>query len=170
MQKKLLITITICALAALAGCAYYAFHRQNTPRKPVLQNGVNYSPPTESEKQAANDIKDTIVNSQQNNQSTDGKTKASVIITDAAQYENTIEVRSFIPNHYEDGTCTITFTHQNLKVQKTAPAYRDASSTICTNPLVGRSEFTATGEWAVIVSYTSEHANGTSEAKTLTVK
>ena len=135
-------------------------------------NGINLGPPTEEEQQAGDDKKDEIIESE-NHQNSDDETSAKtahVIITDAAQYSDVIEVRSFINDHYEDGTCTITFTQGSQTVSKDTPAYRDASTTICTNPLFQRSEFPASGNWQVIVTYKASGASGQSEPQTVKIE
>lgn len=131
----------------------------------VQDDSINYSPPTEEEQRAGDDIKLHLSNGveSETKNSPDIKKTISVIITDAGQYDDTIEVRAFIPNHYQDGTCTITFTHNSYTVKKTTPAYRDVSTTICTNPLFSRSEFPTSGEWTLVVTYSSTNAQGKSE-------
>lgn len=140
---------------------------------PLPENKVSLDPPSEDEKRAGDEKKDEIVENKKDSGVDDqsASKNVTVIITDAGQYDGIIEVRSFIPDHYQDGTCTITFTKGASKVSKDTPAYRDASTTICTNPLFKKSQFSATGKWQVAVTYKSKdgRANGTSETKTINI-
>ena len=123
---------------------------------PTTADGVNLAPPTEEEKQAGDLQKEENIKKEEarNNPGLD-PSDATVVITDAGVYDGIVEVRSFIPDHYEDGTCTIEFTKGSNMVTKTAPAYRDVSTTICTNPVFSVSEL-GNGSWQVTVRYNSE--------------
>jgi hypothetical protein len=133
---------------------------------------INYGPPTEEEKRAGDIRKQEIDTEQkQNDENTStGKKTVSVIITDAAQYSDKIEVRSFIPNYLQDGTCIITFKKDTQTLTKTTRAYRDISTTICTTPVIKRSEFPVSGDWQVSVSYQSQDAEGVSDLQTITIE
>jgi hypothetical protein len=138
----------------------------------VNPNDINYEPPTEEEKNSGDEQKDDVLKDEEQRNDPDNQNKqtASVIITDAKQYDDIIEVRSFIPNHYEDGTCTITFTKDSQSISKDTPAYRDASTTICTNPLFNRSEFPGSGDWNLVVYYKSTGASGQSSITTVKIE
>lgn len=102
-----------------------------------------------------------------------GATKAStsVIITYAGENsDNIIEVNAYMPEHYEDGTCTITFVQGSQKLERSSPAFRDATTTICTNPLIKASDFPSKGIWNVTVAYESNGASGVSTAQAVTVQ
>lgn len=171
-RKRLLIIATLALAVVLAVAAVFAFQRINSRSNTSDINSVNYGPPTEEEQRAGDEQKDKILRAEAaiNNQ-VDQKIKtANVIITDAGQYNQVIEVRAFISNHYEDGTCSITFTQGSLKVTRQTPAYRDASTTICTNPVFERSEFANSGEWLVVVEYNSNNAKGQSEPRSIIIE
>jgi hypothetical protein len=138
----------------------------------VNSNDINYEPPTEEEKNSGDEQKDDVLKDEEQRNDPDNQNKqtASVIITYAAQDGNNIEVNAFIPDFYQDGTCTITFTQGTQKVTKDTPAYRDASTTICTNPLFNRSEFLASGDWNLIVYYKSTGASGQSSITTVKIE
>lgn len=142
--------------------------RKETVKKPP-ESTIIYNPPTEEEQKAGDAKKEEIVEHNKVENNAENKTEKTnnteVIITDAGQYDNIVEVRAFVPNHYEDGSCKITLTKGSLKVEKETTAYRDVSTTICTNPLIARSEFASSGDWEVVVSYTAHGASGTSNAK-----
>lgn len=171
--KKILIIISSLILVAL--CVYFFLFRSesNDTAQPSTSNGINLEPPTDEEKAVGDNQKDKLVEenrNQQNNSSSPSLKSVSVIITDAGQYYDIIEVRSFIPDHYQDGTCTIVFTKNGQRYSKDTPARTDSSSTICMNPLIKRSEFPAPGDWNVSVTYKSKGATGESETQTINIK
>lgn len=172
-RTTVLLSVAVLILAALLAL-YLLVIRDDTVSNSPPTDGINYNPPTNEEKAAGDLIKDSVdeEDARQNNSGEDtdnDKKTVSVIITDASQYDNKVEVRSFIPNHFHDGTCIIKFTKLNYELTKKTPAYRDVSSTICTNPDISRSEFQENGDWKVEVKYESEDAEGVSETQTVTI-
>lgn len=181
MQKKYLITILILIVSLIAvfflleATGKINFFTGNSSSS-TTDGNINYSPPTEEEIKAGNIAKENTANSPTSNddagleQPNGPKEKVDVIITDANQYDEIIEVRSFIPNHYQDGTCTIRFSKDDYTITKQVPAYKDATTTICTNPLINRSEFIVNGTWQVSVAYDSTNAEGLSTTKSIEIK
>lgn len=183
--KKAHLILLIITLVLLAGLTFFALEKTGVINvfDQSEDNSINYGPPTSEEQAAGNEQKELIADeeekqkqSQPPTQGEDAETSqtpkknATVIITDAGQYDGVIEVRSFIPDHYEDGSCTIAFTQGTLSVSKQTPAYKDATTTICTNPLFNRSEFPAGGVWSVVVSYSSSSAEGSSDPQGVTLQ
>lgn len=130
-------------------------------------NTVNYDPPTEEEKKASDEKKQEIVDS--DNQQTDKPSTAEVIITDASQYEDEIEVRAFVANVIESGTCTYLFELNGEKISKPMPAAADASSTPCMTLTLPRSEFPSSGVWSITVSFESASVKG-SKTQEITIE
>ena len=127
---------------------------------------INLDPPTDEESKSGDDIKEDIIKNeaeQQQNPTSD-KTKAEVVIVDSTQYDNEIEVRAFVSNIIEDGTCTYEFTNGADKLSETMPATADASSTPCMTLIVPRSEFTKSGTWNLIIRYDNSTATGSSNS------
>ena len=172
-----LVVLLVFTFLELTGTTHLTFlSRWHDKKAQKNEGGINYGPPTKEEKQAGDKQKETNSQKeqQQNSQQEQGAGQSEartvhVTITDAAQYGNTIEVRSFIPDYYEDGTCTITFKKDSFLVTKDTPAYRDATTTICTNPVFARSEFPVGGKWQVTVSYTSNGAKGQSATQEVVI-
>ena len=119
---------------------------------------INYGPPTEEERRAGDEKKQEIVEEQQ--RQSGQPTEATVVISDAGYYDNQIEVRAFVSNMIEAGTCTITFTHGDTNIKKQVVAFKDASTTQCTALNVPRSQFPTGGTWTVKVAYKSAHGSG----------
>jgi hypothetical protein len=177
LKNKKLIFLAPLVLAVVVAGAVLLLRKDSQPLAP---GEINYGPPTKEEARAGNDQKVKNVEREEKDESsnttgpgsTSGSSKPStaVVITDANQYDNTVEVRAFMPDHYEDGTCTITFTQGSLTVKKSTPAYRDATTTICTNPLFNRLEFGQAGNWQVVVTYDAASAAGSSAPKTVRIQ
>lgn len=174
-KKSLIVFLIILVLISGGFFAYkHYFQKKNS-------NTV-YAPPTQEEKQSGDEIKPEIVkrqeqedaqkkdNTNNNTQTNSTNNSAEVVITDAAQYGDAVEVRSFVANKYQDGTCKITLTKGSLTVSKETKAYKDATTTICTNPLINRSEFKQVGDWQVIVEYTAGTTTGKSKPQTVKIE
>jgi hypothetical protein len=176
-NKKILIIAALIAVLVGSSIGYAAWRASNNTddKKTTTKtddSGINYEPPTDEEKQAGEDQKDAGAKDPDTTQQPPQteKKQVSVVIADAGQYGDVIEVRAFVPEHIQDGTCTITITKDAAKVVKTAKAYADASSSICTNPEILRSEFPTSGEWSVTVAYDSAGGRGESAVKKITIQ
>lgn len=166
---KRLIVISLLAAVIAAGVFLYVQLRTDN-QEVVNLNDVNYSPPTDEERQAGNSKKQEIADREEKTQGGQESTTTEVIITDAGQYDNMIEVRAFMPSAYKDGSCELIFSKGSKTFSKTTPAFKDVSTTNCTNPEVPRSEFAEAGDWSVKVSYSAEGITGQSEEKVFEVK
>ncbi len=172
--KNKIVIIIVLALIMVSGIMVWQHFSSNKKNQSITDtptDNINYDPPTKEEQQAGDTQKDqTIKDEDRRNNPPDQDSKITpVVITDAGQYDNTVEVRAFIPDHYEDGVCTITFSQDTSKIQKSTPAYKDASTTICTNPLFPRSDFPYGGDWDLSVRYEAGNTKGTSEIKTVRI-
>lgn len=173
-QKLLLIT-TLVVLLVVAGALLW--RRQNSQNDTVSQtssNGINLSPATEQEKQDSNAIKEQTYEeekkSETDNQSGDKKSVTPVVV-DAGQYDNAIEVRSYISGVVEDGgSCTFSFTQGQGKVTKTVTGFADATTTKCPNTSIPRSDFPSSGSWSLVVEYSSSSASGKSSTISIEIK
>lgn len=133
-------------------------------------NKINYDPPTKEEQSAGDKKKEEIVEQEQKPQETTPPATAQLTVTDARQYDGVVEVTSHIGNVYEDGICTFKFEQGSHVITKSTTAFRDVSTTICTNPLVPRSEFPAAGDWGLTVSYKSASGITGSAKRTVTIR
>lgn len=177
-QKKYKKPVVIVAITLLIVISAYLAYTQlfyqstNTSNdKPRQTNDVDYGPPTNEELAQADKQKDQ--NIQQNtidNNSSSQNTKATITISDIGVYNGILEVRSFITNHYEDGNCKYIFTKNSSSFEKLTKAYKDATTTICTNPLVPVSEFPAKGTWNLQIEYKAPNGSGTSELQKVEIK
>ncbi|MCA9346755.1 hypothetical protein KC960_04660 [Candidatus Saccharibacteria bacterium] len=169
-KKSKILLITLLVIVAL-GCILFVlektgvtdfYHKNNTTEQSTPTPTINYEPPTNEEKQQADTQKQINENTDKNTQLPN---TAEVVIVDANQYDQNIEVRAFVSNVIQDGTCEITFIKGNTEFSKTTSAKADASTTPCLAVTVPRSEFIESGEWTVKVSYENSTITGEAEAK-----
>ena len=177
VNKKGAILLLV-ALLVLGGIGYALSQRSNDYSSNTYSedSSINYGPPTEEEQQSGDEQKQDIVDKNKSlgaapdePQNSTQKKDANVIITFAGQQGQTVEVNAFVSNHIEEGTCTIIFRKGNQTVTEEAPAHGDASTTICTNPEIKRSDFPSSGTWTVQVIYESASAKGESNTKNITI-
>lgn len=100
----------------------------------------------------------------------EAKKSIDVIITDASQYNDEIEVRAFMPSIVESGTCTVVFRNDTEEFRVDEVAYADATTTICTNSIIKRSMFKEKGNYTVQVVYESDRYSGVSEERIVEIK
>lgn len=154
-----LIALSMIAVGTASVFAYRNFISNDT--KPLEEDSsIDFGPPDEEEKKAGDEQKRDIVE-EKSKQSEPSSTKtANVVITDASQYGNQIEIRAFISNVYEDGTCTFTLTQGSNTFSKQTKGFKDATTTQCTPLSVPRSEFASPGTWSFTAKYSSASASG----------
>ena len=163
-NKKLFIIVSIISvMVGLAALINYDIISNpfSKTKDSNIQNNINYGPPTEEEQKSGDEKKEIITQTQQTTAKPDTETSPgpitssnlNLIISDANQYDDAVEVRAFVPNHFENGTCTMTFKLNTTTVVKQVSAISDATSTICTNLVIARSEFSQPGTWILDVKY-----------------
>ena len=169
--SRLLIPLLI--IAVIAGGFIYWQRRtadnQISTKTPEQQTDkIDLAPATAEDQARADQHKEDLL--KETPQPSGDKKSVTPVIVDAGQYDQQIEVRSFVPGIIEtDGACQVTFTSGSAKIIKEVGGIADASTTRCENVRIARSEFAA-GSWSVTVSYSSANASGSSEPKTFEVK
>lgn len=161
MKKPLIITVVVLLLAGGAFGLYTLLTKDSegartSTTQPPSPFGVNYDPPSEEEQEAGDKQKEKIVESESNKP----PSSATVVIIDAGQYDGQVEVRSFVSNVIQSGTCTVTFTKGNAVVTRQVEATKDATTTLCSNVSIPRSEFDSSGTWKLTVNYASSAISG----------
>lgn len=131
---------------------------------------VNLDPPTEEEKQQAQNRKDEIVTQSESQSSPpvspDGKKQVTPVITSAD--ENA--VRAYIPGIIEDGgTCTATLAKSGSQtVTVSSEGVANVSQTVCAPSISDKN--LSSGQWSVVLSYSSSKSGGKSAAYPLEIK
>lgn len=136
---------------------------------------VNLEPSTEEDKEAVeenkNELSKKIANENQSTQTNSSPKTVSVVITDASQYDQQIEIRAYVSGVIENGgICEILIKQGVQEIVKKVSGKSDATTTRCEALTVPRSEFANNGQWQVTVSYTSSSASGKSSVKALEIR
>ena len=161
-SRTIVYTLVAVALVVTAGVVYARSSSDSSSNTdgPTLVETEEFAPPTEEEKQAGDAQKEEVIELE--NQTLPDQ--ATVAIVDASQYGSEVEVRAFVANTIQDGTCTIVFEKDSEQLTKKVPAFADATTTPCMNLVVPRSEFSAAGEWNVMVTYTNNTIMGSASS------
>jgi hypothetical protein len=173
--KKVLLAALLVILIVGAALGLY-FNKTDTNRSNAGQGAseaVNYSPPTEEEKQQADDNKSRLDNDQKTSvtRTAEGKVSVKPVITYAGQQNGKIEVGSYVPGIFEDGgTCTATFSKDSRKVSRDVNGVKEGNSTFCPMFNVSASDLQEKGSWTVVVYYNSPNSSGNSDTTTFEVK
>lgn len=139
------------------------------------EDGINYNPPTEEEKQATEDHKDNLAEKDDDDTqppATDngGLKQVKPFISVAQQfkddqYGDRIEVHAYVPEIIESGgKCSFTFSQGGNQVAWQTDGLPNVSTTNCDTALVPRDKFPQTGTWSLVINYKSSNAEGTSDA------
>ncbi len=159
LLSLLVIGVGLLVLEKTGVINLYSRDQSSTSDSPKPTNTVNYDPPTEQEQSAGDEQKAKIVE-EESSASTNKPETAEVVIVDASQYEDEIEVRAFVANVLEIGTCTYIFKNGASTITKSQSAYPDASTTPCTTLVVPRAEFANPGSWNLTVTFESTTVKG----------
>jgi cytoskeletal protein RodZ len=176
-RKTYAIVLSVLILVTIAGIFLFFYsNRASNNSSNVAQtvsdeadDYINLDPPTEQEKSEVNQNKESLPSNTSGNLNNDNESNSSTIkevspiITIARKVDGNVEVRSFVPDIYENsGTCTATFTKDGKEITGTSRGVKDATYTRCERILVSASKFNGSG-WRVMVSYKSSSAEGSSE-------
>lgn len=164
----ILIAVFFAATAVVLEKSGVTNFYQRTPAPSAApqdpQPTINLGPPTDEEAAAGDQQKEEIVKDETAPTPTTPTTTANVVIVDASQYDTEVEVRAFASNVIKDGTCSFTFKKSGEStIEKSVPAYADASSSPCIALTMARSDFPSGGNWQLTVKYTSEGIEGSAE-------
>lgn len=185
-NKKLLIIGIVCAIGLLAGVGSYLVSRADDTNR---SNSFNADSALETKVGQENaDDKGSAPQpagptdnppSTPDDKPTPGPSPGASgdvtpIITYAGYFDDTkkqIEVNAFVPEIFENGTCTLTLTRSgSTTITKTNTAAGSVKNTNCKNFVLERSELSAAGEWSAVVSYSSASHSGTSSTQTFMVQ
>jgi hypothetical protein len=180
-NKKKWLLLTGVVLLVVGG-ALLLYQRRSSNRVadnptqlPVASNDekLDLAPATDQDKKAAEDHKEDIVKQQEQSQNTTNKRSVTPVVTYAGKLSDNssdYEITAFVPGIVESGTCTMNAVQGALKVSKTLPAEKDATTTRCQNFVVPRSDFPAAGQYNVTITYQSATAQGSSTVAKMEVQ
>jgi hypothetical protein len=162
-SKKIILIVAVFAL--LLGAAIYFWQNQSEKLsqtesdKPI--NTIDYSGPTDEEKEAGDLQKENNKSREETDGQTTPPSNADIVLVDAGQYENIVEVRAYVSNIYaDDGNCSVKLTNGSQTITRTSEAFKDVKTTQCGTFKIDRTEFSAAGTWNLTVSYSSPTSVG----------
>lgn len=177
-QKKYLLLGVVAILFLVGGLVtfaattnYWHFAELNSDGSNDTGPIINYDPPTEEELNSSQDGKKNSNNadSTQTREVSEIR-QISVEVSYAEKIGTNLEIRAFTPDVIEsDGICTATVTQGEQEVVKTSQGFVDATTTICEPINIPMSEFSTSGIWSVVVTYTSPNSTGISDKVELTL-
>jgi hypothetical protein len=168
-SRKIIITLSVLAISLTTALVLLElfkvtdFYTKTTKNEAATdtKTSINFEPPTEQEKQAGNKRKQEIVSQQTTPEDPKEKPKTEVVIVDAGQYGDDVEVRAFATNSTESGVCLFVFSKSDYpSIKKETAATPGPSTAPCFALSIPRAEFTTTGTWTLEVSYESATRSG----------
>jgi hypothetical protein len=134
---------------------------------------VDYAPPTDEEKQQAEDNKSRLVvgDKDQTPPSSTNKAPVTPEITFAEVSDDLVEVGSYVPSIFENnGNCTVIFTKSTLSVTRKVYSVAEGRSTYCPIVKIPLDQFSEKGVWQVKVTYDSDVYKGVSAERSIEVR
>jgi cytoskeletal protein RodZ len=123
------------------------------------KSGIRYEPPTDEEKQQAEDHKDDLAQQNNNPAPAPSTPNAKKSVTPVITNVDNSGLRGYVPGVIEDGgTCTATAKSGSATVTKTSSGFANVSYTQCA-PITWDSQL-ASGTWEFTLSYQSAKAEG----------
>lgn len=178
-SKKIIIILAIILIGIAAAGSYFAINHNKSDSKNNNnpEPAVNLNPPTEDEQKAADTVKEKVIEQQKTESSQPPQTNSPNTvkpvkpqITYAGQYGDQIEVGGYVSGIFEDGgTCTLTLVGNNATRSATVTSSKGANSVDCPVMAIKRSELSP-GKWTATVTYKSNTASGTSDARAFEVR
>ena len=159
-----LITYLYCFKGSLFGMSF----KKQTPTTSL----INYSPPSEEQKEAGDNVKENVVKSDtskpgtSNDQppapvpQTSGKSKVNVAIPSSSQNGSNLKISSIISTVTTSGTCTLTLTKSGHNpVVKSAGVQALPSSSTCKGFDISTNELTS-GAWQLTLHFENSEVAG----------
>jgi cytoskeletal protein RodZ len=179
-RKIFSVVAAILVVLLAAGATWWWFNRPKdappsqpeTPAKtkPIDNSSSNSTdqptkPATENtEKDAENETADTPSSSQTDKHSVD------VLITDASQYGDSIEIRAYANTVESDGTCEISLTLGDKTITRQVATSQNVSTTDCMTTNISLSEISVSGTWQATVKYSSSQSTGSATQNVMIVR
>jgi len=178
-RRPAVIIGLLFTLAALLAGGFWWYSQSNYQS---TDNSIDYSDASEEEKQGGEISKEETVETDPQDKSnstgsdqpstpsdtTDGKTKVSIVITAANQNGTIYQLRSLIETVASEGTCTLTLTKGTTSVVKTAPTQSNPSTSTCQGFDIPISEL-APGTWRASLVFENSTLKGSVE-KEITIQ
>lgn len=172
--KKILLWAIIPVVVVIVLFLFWP-EKENASTATVKPDGlVNLNPPTDEEKAAGDQAKESALEQEKKRnetqpQTSSGKIAVKPIITYAGQYDDGIEVGGYVSGIFETGgTCTLDLQLGSQKKSVTVNAQRNANAVDCPVMIISRGALSA-GKWQATITYESPSATGTSEIKNVEV-
>ncbi len=158
-RSIILAGITLLLVAVLS--FVIAKSNQNNQASNTSQDqGINYAPPTQTDKSETDQHKQDLANQKTNSQTSTSK-EVSVVITSLQQNTTTqaVEARSYANTFNNSGTCTLILAKGSSVVSTSGQAIQNVSTMSCGKLEIARSKLSA-GLWAVTLTYNSGNISG----------
>jgi flagellar basal body-associated protein FliL len=180
-KTHLIIISTIVIVLLVSGVVFAVYNSNQTSIKPGEQ-GVNLER-SDTEKAAEQALKDDPGQKLENEQNdtptaptgtTPSGKRAVNVILNYADIDNGTEVSTVVAagsvtNVTEDnGECTYVFTNQGTVVTKKSSTLVNPTSTTCSRVSFPSSELSKNGTWSVMLKYSSNKSEGTSNELRIT--
>lgn len=174
-KKRVAVIFTVLLLFSVGGVFVWVKHKnpQTDSKSYIGKDGVNYGPPTATDKKETEEHKQDIGSKQpiQNEPSQDSNpaNQANVTITYLKYTNNAVTAGGIVSNVFEDGgQCTLTLTKNGQTVSSSSTGSTDVNKTTCPQITISKDKLSS-GSWSAILSYSMNNTKGASQAQNINV-
>lgn len=170
-NKTKLFTFVVAVLF-LAGGALVSYWYVTKPKKIANTTQVSEQTKKETEKrdsETAKSAENKNSNQEAQQQSSSSATPVSVTISSFGKSGDNVYINALVAGS-TSGTCRLTLTNGNTKLEKSASVSLQVSYYICQGFTVPASELVPKGDWNALIELSSPNGNAKSEVKKVTVQ
>lgn len=170
-RKKLkIVLITLLALTLLGGLAFAGYRYLRPKNNSSLEASEKTKEQTEkNDAERAKSSENKNYNQGDNQGQNTQAGNLSVTITSIGQSGQTVYINAIIDGA-TSGSCKLSLTKNDKKIEKTATIGLQVSYYICQGFNINSSEFPEKGEWDASIEATSTKGSGRSETKKVNVQ
>jgi len=171
-KSKTKLALFFVAVLFLAGGALASYWYVTKPKKIATTTQVSEETKKEAEKkdsETAKSVENKNSNQETQQRSSSSSTPVSVTISSFGKSGDNVYVNALVAGS-TSGTCKLTLTNGNTKLEKSAGVGLQVSYYICQGFTVSASELVPKGDWNALIELSSPNGNAKSEVKKVTVQ
>lgn len=171
-KSKTKFVVFIVAVLFIAGGALASYWYVTKPKKIATTTQVSEETNRATEKkdsETAKSAENKNSNQEAQQQSTSSATPVSVTISSFGKSGDNVYVNALVAGS-TSGTCKLTLTNGNTKLEKSAGVGLQVSYYICQGFTVPANELVPKGDWNALIELSSPNGNAKSEVKKVTVQ
>ena len=161
-KKRLVIVVTLMAIGGLTTVLYLKYHRTSTAVPTIQTNTTTFTPPASIDQNKPQETTTDSKTSTNQPVNTSKNKSSKIVVAPTILSADKNGLNGFVSGIFEDGgICTAVFTRASQDITVSTTAFSNASYTSCA-PIKLSSPINISGNWSVVLKYSSTTADGSS--------